>query len=279
MKFRAGFLFSGNAISHCIIRDIASKLDLGVEDVLRFVYDRMMSATGLREHQDRIGLAIALLIALALLPYLQTLGHDFVNYDDNLYVSENPHVQQGLTFDSVAWAFTTAKGGNWHPLTWLSHMADISVWGSKPGGHHFTNVILHAANTLLLFLVFSQMTGGIWRSALVAALFAVHPLHVESVAWVAERKDVLSTFFGLLALWAYSKYARAPSIKKYLLVVCLFVLGLMAKPMLVSFPFILLLLDVWPLRRWRLWRIDDQEAVALRTKAHEPYFAGEGPAS
>ena len=127
-------------------------------------------------------------------------------------------------------------------------------------------MILHAANTLLLFLVFSQMTGGIWRSALVAALFAVHPLHVESVAWVAERKDVLSTFFGLLALWAYSKYARAPSIKKYLLVVCLFVLGLMAKPMLVSFPFILLLLDVWPLRRWRLWRIDDQEAVALQPK-------------
>ncbi len=183
-----------------------------------------------------------------------------------LYVSENPHVQQGLTFDSIAWAFTTAKGGNWHPLTWLSHMADISVWGSKPGGHHFTNMILHAANTLLLFLVFSQMTGGMWRSALVAALFAVHPLHVESVAWVAERKDVLSTFFGLLALWAYSKYARAPSIKKYLLVVCLFVLGLMAKPMLVSFPFILLLLDIWPLRRWRLWRIDDQEAVALEPK-------------
>lgn len=213
-----------------------------------------------------MGFAIALLVALALLPYLQTLRHDFVNYDDNLYVSENPHVQQGLTIDSIAWAFTNAKGGNWHPLTWLSHMADVSVWGSKPGGHHFTNVILHAANTVLLFLVFAQMTGGIWRSALVAALFAVHPLHVESVAWVAERKDVLSTFFGLLALCAYSRYARAPSIKRYLLVVGLFVLGLMAKPMLVSFPFILLLLDIWPLRRWKLWQVEDQEEVSPESK-------------
>ena len=226
----------------------------------------MMGATGLRENKDRIGPAIVLLMALAVLPYLQTLGHDFVNYDDNFYVTENSHVQQGLTLDSIVWAFTTSKGGNWHPLTWLSHMLDISVWGGKPAGHHFTSVILHAANTLLLFFILSQMTGGIWRSALVAALFAVHPLHVESVAWVAERKDVLSTFFGLLAIWAYFKYAREPSTKKYLLVVCLFVLGLMAKPMLVSLPFILQLLDIWPLRRWNLWRIDDETVAALEPK-------------
>ena len=148
----------------------------------------MMGATGLRENKDRIGPAIVLLMALAVLPYLQTLGHDFVNYDDNFYVTENSHVQQGLTLDSIVWAFTTSKGGNWHPLTWLSHMLDVSVWGGKPAGHHFSSVILHAANTLLLFLILSQMTGGMWRSALVAALFAVHPLHVESVAWVAERR-------------------------------------------------------------------------------------------
>ena len=152
------------------------------------MYDRIMSAIGLHERESRPGLAIILLITLALLPYLQTLGHDFVNYDDNFYVSENPHVQQGLTLNGIVWAFTTFKGGNWHPLTWLSHMLDVSVWGNKPGGHHFTNVILHAANTLLLFLIFSRLTGALWRSALVAALFAVHPLHVESVAWVAERK-------------------------------------------------------------------------------------------
>jgi protein O-mannosyl-transferase len=226
-----------------------------------------MNAAGLREHKDPMGLAIALLIALALLPYLETLSHDFINYDDNLYVSENSRVQQGLTLDNTVWAFTTAKGGNWHPVTWLSHMADISLWGRMPAGHHFTNVILHVANTLLVFFAFSQMTGAIWRSALVAGLFAVHPLHVESVAWVAERKDVLSTFFGLLALCAYLKYASAPSIKKYLLVICLFVLGLMAKPMLVSFPFILLALDIWPLRRWKLWQIDDPKGFAPESKA------------
>jgi hypothetical protein len=175
-------------------------------------------------------------------------------------------VQQGLTLPDIAWAFTTANGGNWHPLTWLSHMIDISVWDNKPGGHHFTNVILHAANTLLLFLIFSRMTGALWRSALVAALFAVHPLHVESVAWVAERKDVLSTFFGLLAVWAYFKYARDSSPRQYLLTICLFVLALMAKPMLVSLPCILLLLDIWPLRRWKLWHIDDHTARTFEPK-------------
>jgi protein O-mannosyl-transferase len=225
-----------------------------------------VSTIRLRQHNAAIAAAM-LLVALATLPYLQTLGHEFVNYDDNFYVTENPHMQQGLTLHGFAWAFTTSKGGNWHPLTWLSHLLDVTLWGSNPGGHHSTNVILHTANTLLLFLIFWQMTGGLWRSALLAALFAVHPLHVESVAWVAERKDVLSTFFGLLTLWAYCKYARDSSAIRYMLTVCLFVLGLMAKPMLVSLPCILLLLDIWPLQRWRLWRIEDQATVPLEAKA------------
>ena len=209
--------------------------------------------------------AAAILVALATLPYLQTLRHDFV-YDDYPYVVGNAYVQQGLTWPGIAWAFTTFRAGNWHPVTWLSHLLDISVWGMKPAGHHFTNLMLHAANTLLLFLIFAQMTGGLWRSALLAALFAVHPLHVESVAWIAERKDVLSTFFGLLAIWAYFKYARDSSPGQYLLIMCLFGLSLMAKPMLVSLPCILLLLDIWPLGRWRLWRIDDQATVTLEPK-------------
>jgi protein O-mannosyl-transferase len=218
-------------------------------------------------HSSNWTAAAAILVTLAILPYLQTLGHNFVCYDDHFYVLSNPHVRQGLTLPSIAWAFTTSRGGNWHPLTWMSHLLDVTIWGSKPAGHHFINVILHAANTLLLFAIFSRMTGALWRSALVAALFAVHPLHVESVAWVAERKDVLSTFFGLLAIWAYFKYATDSSVRHYLLMVCLFVLGLMAKPMVVSLPCILLLLDIWPLRRWNLWRIDDQATVTFEPKA------------
>jgi tetratricopeptide (TPR) repeat protein len=222
--------------------------------------------TGARDTRDWIG-AAAILVTLAILPYFRTLGHDFVCYDDLFYVVENPHVRPGITIPGIAWAFTTFSGGNWHPVTWLSHMLDASTWGLKPAGHHFTNLILHAANTFLLFLVFTRMTGALWRSALVAALFAVHPLHVESVAWVSERKDVLSTFFGLLAIWAYLKYARDTSVKYYLLMLCLFGLGLMAKPMLVSLPCLLLLLDIWPLRRWKLWRIDDQATVTFEPKA------------
>jgi protein O-mannosyl-transferase len=229
------------------------------------MYDRIVNPTRPLQHRAWIA-AAALLVTLAILPYLQTLGHDFVNYDDNFYVTENPHVQQGLTLHGIVWAFTTAKGGNWHPLTWLSHMLDISLWGSKPAGHHFTNVILHAGNALLLFLIFSRMTGALWRSAFLAALFAVHPLHVESVAWVAERKDVLSTFFGLLTLSFYLQYARDSTARRYVLVIALFVLALMAKPMLVSLPCIFLLLDIWPLRRWKLWRIEDPTGPALEAK-------------
>jgi tetratricopeptide (TPR) repeat protein len=150
----------------------------------------------------------------------------------------------------VAWAFTTNTAGNWHPLTWLSHMLDCQIFGLRPGWHHLVNALLHGANTALLFAVLRAMTGMAWRSALVAALFAVHPLHVESVAWIAERKDVLSTFFGLLAMWAYARYAAAPSVMRYGSVACFFALSLLSKPMLVTLPFVLLLLDVWPLKRF-----------------------------
>jgi len=216
-------------------------------------------------------LAMAALIALAALPYLQTFGHDFVNYDDNFYVTENPHVQPGLGWHGVTWAFTTFQGGNWHPLTWLSHMLDETIWGNWAGGHHFTNVVLHAANTLLLFVIFVRLTTDLWRSLFVAALFAVHPLHVESVAWIAERKDVLSALFGLFALLAYLDYLRRPSPRRYLLIICFFVLSLMAKPMLVTLPFVLLLLDIWPLRRWRPWTI---ESGAFAATAMEPQPTG-----
>jgi Tfp pilus assembly protein PilF len=224
-----------------------------------------MSPARPRQSRAWIGVAV-ILVALATLPYLQTLRHDFV-YDDYFYVVGNPYVQQGLTWLGIVWAFTTSRGGNWHPVTWLSHMFDVSVWGSEPAAHHFTNVVLHAANTVLLFLIFWQMTGGLWRSGLLAALFAVHPLHVESVAWIAERKDVLSTFFGLLAIWAYIKYVRDSSRGQYLLMLCLFALALMTKPMLVSLPCILLLLDIWPLGRWKPLGIDDRTTATFTPQA------------
>ena len=190
-----------------------------------------------------------LLLAVALV-YGQTVRYEFINYDDDDYVYENSHVTGGLTSDAVVWAFTHTHSANWHPLTWLSHILDCQFFGLWPGGHHLTNVLLHGVAAVLLFLVLREMTGRFWPSAFVAAVFAVHPLHVESVAWVAERKDVLSGLFFMLTLAAYLGYARRPfSLARYLLVVLLFALGLMAKPMLVTLPFVLLLLDYWPLGR------------------------------
>jgi len=173
----------------------------------------------------------------------------FLTYDDNYYVQENRHVQQGLTPQSIAWAFTTFHQSNWHPLTWISHTVDWSLYGKNPSGHHMTNVFLHAANAILLFLLLLYMTGRLGRAALVASLFALHPAHVESVAWIAERKDVLSTFFWLAAMLAYAWYVRKPSWKRFACVVCLFACGLMSKPMAVTLPLTLLLLDYWPLGR------------------------------
>ncbi len=181
----------------------------------------------------------------------QTLRHDFVDYDDRDYVLENDVVKRGLTAEGFRYAFARVHAGNWHPLTTLSHMADVEWHGLKPGGHHLTNVVLHGGAVLLLFVALRRMTGSIWRSALVAAIFAIHPLRAESVAWIAERKDVLSGFFFVATLVAYSWYAsRVQSHWRYLTVIILAVAGMMSKPMLVTLPFVLLLLDVWPLRRF-----------------------------
>ncbi len=192
------------------------------------------------------------LIAVNLIVYASVWHHDFVNYDDSVYVSKNADVSGGLTWHGVSWAFTAGVGANWHPLTWLSHMLDVQLYGLNPGPHHLTNLLFHIANTLLLFGLLHRMTGALGRSAFVAGLFAVHPLHVESVAWVAERKDVLSTLFWMLTLWAYVAYVRRPRLRRYLAVLLFFALGLMAKPMLVTLPFVLLLLDFWPLGRLSL---------------------------
>jgi tetratricopeptide (TPR) repeat protein len=194
------------------------------------------------------------LILLTLVTFWTALHCQFVDYDDNDYVTRNPHIQSGITAQSVAWAMTARYVGNWHPLTWMSHMLDYELFGLNPEGHHATSLLLHALNVVLLFLVLRKMTGAHWRSAFVAALFAVHPLHVESVAWVAERKDVLSTFFGLLAIAAYLRYTEKPKLTRYLPVALLFALSLMSKAMLVTLPFVLLLLDFWPLKRIALSR-------------------------
>ncbi len=199
------------------------------------------------------------LAALIWAVFGQTLRHDFVNYDDPRYVYQNARITSGLNIAGVAWAFTHIHAENWHPLTTITHMLDCQLYGLNAGGHHFTNVLFHTVAVVLLFLAFQQMTGALWRSAFVAAVFAIHPLHVESVAWVAERKDVLSGVFFMLTLLASVHYARAPSIWRYLMVVFVFALGLMSKPMLVTLPFVLLLLDYWPLRR-----ITDQRSDAGR---------------
>ena len=192
------------------------------------------------------------LTALVFLVFGQTVNHQFVNYDDEPYVYENTTVTQGLSLENLGRAFNRIHAGNWHPLTTLSHMLDCQLFGLNPAGHHLHNVLLHAAASVLLFLMLRELTGATWRSAFVAALFAIHPLRVESVAWVSERKDVLSGVFFMLTLWAYARYAHNPNSKKhYAATLLCFALGLMSKPMLVTVPFVLLLLDVWPLSRWQ----------------------------
>jgi Flp pilus assembly protein TadD len=196
-------------------------------------------------------LAVLGLAAATCLAYGRSLHNDFVDFDDPEYVTGNDHILSGLTRVNVVWAFTAYHANNWHPLTWLSLQLDAQLFGARAWGYHLTNLLLHVVATLLLFGVLRRMTGAVWRSALVAALFAVHPLHVESVAWVSERKDVLSAVFWMLTMWAYAWYADRPSLVRYLGVVVIFALGLMAKPMLVTLPCVLLLLDYWPLRRTR----------------------------
>jgi hypothetical protein len=173
-------------------------------------------------HERHFFWVCLLLVIAILVVYGQITEFDFVSYDDELYITGNQNVQTGLTYKGIQWAFSTYHAGNWHPLTWLSHMLDYEIYGLNPSGHHLTNLLLHLANTLLLFFILGQMTGALWRSAFVAALFALHPLHVESVAWVAERKDVLSTFGGMLSLLAYQRYVKQPRLLNYFGVIFLF---------------------------------------------------------
>ena len=228
-----------------------------------------------------------LLATSVLVAYAGVRQHDFVNFDDPEYVVQNPHVTSGLSAANVAWALTAVHSANWHPLTWMSHMLDGSLYGLEPAGHHVTNVLLHALATVLLFLALRTMTGAPGRSAFVAALFALHPRNVESVAWISERKDVLSAVFWTGAMWAHAAYARRSTLPRYLAVAALIALGLLAKPMVVTLPAALLLLDVWPLRRVRVAGVGDDAppaaaaagrgrpalAVPALTREYAPLFA------
>jgi len=204
-----------------------------------------------------------LIVIVTLVTYWQVIDHEFV-FDDLAYITENSRVQEGLKTENITWAFTSTDVANWHPLTWLSHLLDIQIYGMNPGGHHLTNVFFHIVNTVLLFFVLRQMTGNLWRSGFVAGLFALHPLHVESVVWVSERKDVLSTFFWMLTIICYIRYIKLPDIYRYLLVIFFFISGLLSKPMLVTLPFVLLLLDFWPLKRLNI------ENYQLSSKGFRP---------
>jgi hypothetical protein len=197
----------------------------------------------------RNAIICGLLLVAILILYCRVINHEFVNYDDDLYITENPYVQKGITWEGTKWAFSFNNVVYLHPLSWLSHMLDVQLFGMAPGRHHLTSVLFHIANTILLFLLFNRMTGAAWRSAFVAMLFAVHPINVESVAWVAERKSVMSTFFWMLTIYSYIRYVEQPGVLRYLWILLFFSLGLMSKPMLVTLPFVLLLLDFWPLDR------------------------------
>lgn len=223
--------------------------------------------------KNKIPLICIFLVVATLMAFWQVNNCDFSNADDAPYVTQNNHIQNGITMDSLRWAFTAHHAANWHPLTWISHMLDVQLFGLNPRWHHLTNLIFHIANTLLLFFVLHRMTKVLWQSAFVAALFALHPLHVESVAWVAERKDVLSTFFWMLTMGAYCYYVERPGLRRYLPVLLFFALGLMAKPMLVTLPFVLLLLDYWPLRRLKPRKSDQEIQIKPLLWEKIPLFA------
>src|SRR6266568_1751686 len=201
------------------------------KNTLEFFNSRLQKGPSLRFASFYVCLA---LVAITWFVFGQTLRHDFVNFDDHVYVYENPQITHGLTADGLIDAFTHTHARNWHPLTTISHMLDCQLYGLQAGWHHFTNVLLHTVAVILLFLVFREMTGALWRSAFVAAVFAIHPLRVESVAWIAERKDVLSGMFFMLTLAAYVRYIRAPSVWRYAVILISLACGLMAKPMLIT---------------------------------------------
>ena len=211
------------------------------------------------------------LVAAILVIYHPVGGHEFVNYDDPAYVVENDQVRRGLTFEGIRWAFTTMHAANWHPVTWLSHMLDVELYGMNAGAHHLTNVVFHILKSMLMFLLLRRTTGALWRSAMVAALFAVYPLPVESVAWISERKDVLSAFFGFLTLLAYTEYVKRPGWVRYGAALLFFTLGLMSKPMVVTLPFLMLVLDYWPLNRYVEEGVIRRFAFLVKEKL--PFFA------
>jgi tetratricopeptide (TPR) repeat protein len=217
------------------------------------------------------------LIVITLAVYWQVENHQFLSYDDNAYVTSNLHVANGLTGQNIIWAVTSVEAGNWHPVTWLSHLADVQFYGMNPRGHHLTSVAIHTITSLILLILLFRMTAGLWQSFFVAAMFALHPLHIESVAWVAERKDVISAFFWFLTLFFYAEYAVKRKTSLYFLTLFSFLLGLMSKPMLVTLPIIMLLMDFWPLRRYRNEENDGgsklfERAIAL-IKEKIPFFA------
>ncbi len=223
----------------------------------------------------RIFLACLILTAGVFWVFGRAVSYDFLAYDDYIYVVDNPHIKDGFTIDSIKWAFTSTYANFWHPVTWLSYILDVEIFGTASFGFHFTNIILHYFNSLLLFAVLYRMTGALWPCLTVGLLFGIHPLHVESVAWVSERKDVLSAFFMILAIGAYTAYVRTPSWVRYGAVTLFFILGLMAKPMLVTLPFVFLLLDYWPLNRTKLNPCETTKALHFLSLVKEkiPFFA------
>lgn len=219
-----------------------------LEKIFNQIAEKFMDRSPKKKNIFLVFLALAVGV---LLVFGQMYHHEFISFDDHDYIVENSHVNTGLRCDNIVWAFSKIHAFNWHPVTWMSHMLDCELYGLKAGGHHFTSILFHLANAFLLLVVFKLMTRRFWPSFFVAAAFALHPLHVQSVAWAAERKDVLSTFFWMLTMWAYICYVNRPGIKRYLLAFFVFGVGLMAKQMLVTLPFVLLLLDHWPLNRFK----------------------------
>ncbi len=228
--------------------------------------------TGLSD-KHKVILIYAVLAVAVSAAYWRVFSNGFVNYDDPMYITDNKHIQEGFTWDGVVWAFKSGYAVNWHPVTWLSHMLDCQLFGLNPRGHHLTSLLLHIANTLLLFYVLRKMTGALWASAFAAAVFGLHPLHIQSVGWVSERKDVLSTLFWLLTLLSYIRYVQDRNFKRYLITISLFAVGLMAKPMLVTLPIVMLLLDYWPLKRFSIADCQLPIEKNPKSKIQNPKFA------
>ena len=222
----------------------------------------MLNKLNINSRKQKL-IVYVVLTVVTLAVFWQVNHYGFINLDDPVYVMENIHIQSGITLDGFRWAFSSTYAEFWHPLTWLSLMFDYQLYGLNAGGYHLTNLILHILSALLLFWLFNRMTGTIWRSAFVAAIFALHPLHVESVAWIAERKDVLSVFFWMLTLCLYVYYTEKPVIKRYLPVMFFFACGLMSKPLVVTLPVIMILLDYWPLRRFESQKLEGNPTIVV----------------